>query len=86
MNAKTSPAEVFGFEHPLINPTRPLRDTSMREGRFVKARCGGPWLFLSPCLCRNLRPTSIRTRVSRFLARCTLGSIMQVGAAIYRSI
>jgi hypothetical protein len=53
---------------------------------FVKARCGGPWLFSFPCLCRNLCPTSIRTRVSLFLARCTLRSIMQVGAAIYISI
>jgi hypothetical protein len=51
---------------------------------FVKVAVGAPWSFSCPC--RNLRPTSIRTRVSLFLARCTLRSIMQVGAAIYISI
>jgi len=43
----------------------------MREGRLSRS-LWGPWSFSCPC--RNLRPTSIRTRVSLFLARCTLRS------------
>jgi transposase len=31
----------------------------MREGRFLKADVAA-WLFSCPCLCRDLRPTSIR--------------------------
>jgi hypothetical protein len=58
----------------------------MREGRFVKIDVAARGYFRVLAACRNLRPTSIRTRVSLFLARCTLRSIMQVGAAIYISI
>ncbi len=55
----------------------------MREGHLAKADVAAI-SFSCPCLfpCRDLRPTSIRTRVSVLLARCTLRSIIQVGAAI----
>ena len=77
-------APSTGIQPSTRSPQKAIKGYFHERRPFCQDRRGGPWLFSRPC--RNLRPTSIRTRVSLFLARCTLRSIMQVGAAIYISI